>query len=526
MIKETAEHVVSALHALKEMGLLSVPVIETLPIEEEKFPENSMFRPLYDRVAKALMEEALLPALGNGFTCGCDAAIGRGEDIRNLLSTDQLRSLHGDGVQNLVWLSDSITQERAPTLRHYLMNELDVEEITPESFAREVTTNFFLEQSDEWLVQLYIFLLRQEALWRKSIYRRPDGPIRHKEFIRLSDGQQVSAFSEDGMVAVYLPHQAGRQLPTIKPELVENREVAEFFARLGIQKPDIITEVLEHVLPLYEPDEVEISEEIHREHINSILMALQVDSRERHEALVSRLKESYFLFGRNAETNKEFRVRPQDLYVRSDDLSVFLEGNPNAWFLDGQYTEDQINAFRKLGVSDDLRVQCRSGNSKNHVTICEYYGWHKRGLDGFDPDCTVEDLEHAVQFPTVERSLFIWRNIAIPQQRQIRGMVEKSTRQTYEDSEIEPTVSTLGEILLSNSWLPDSTGEFHKPSELSLADLHEDFDRDEGLAAHLEMQGSELVALARRSGLDVSDLDLLRELKQFSQGIQETEGAC
>ena len=521
LLKESAEHVVSVLHTLKEMGLLGVPVVETLPINDENFPAHSMFRPLYDRVAKALMEEALLPALGNGFTRGCDAAIGRGEDIRNLLSTEQLRSLHGDKVENPVWLSEEITQERTPTLRHYLMSELGIEEITPESFAREVTTDFFFEQSDEWLVQLYIILMRHEALWRKATYSRPDGPIRNKQFIRLTDGQQVSAFTEDGMVTVYLPHQAGRQLPTIKPELVENPDVVEFFARLGIREPDIITEVLEHVLPLYEPDEVEISEESHREHINSILMALQVDSKERHEVLISRLNESYFLFGLSAETNEEFRVRPQDLYVRSDDLSIFLEGNPNAWFLDGQYTEDQINAFRKLGVSDDLKIQCRSGNWKNHVTICEDYGWHNRGLDGFDPDCTVEGLEHAVQFPTVERSLFVWRNIAIPQQRQIRGVVEKSTRQTYEDSKIEPTVSTLGEILLSNSWLPDSTGEFHNPSELSLADLHEDFDRDEGLAAHLEMQGSELVALARRSGLDVSDLDLLRELKQFPEEFKK-----
>ena len=521
LLNESAEHVVSVLHTLKEMGLLDVPVVETLPINDENFPAHSMFRPLYDRVAQALMEEALLPALGNGFTRGRDAAIGRGEDIRNLLSADQLRSLHGDKVQNPVWLSEAITTERTPALRRYLMTELGIEEITPESFAREVTKNFFSKQSDEWLVQFYIFLSRQEALWREAKSGRPDGPIRHKQFIRLTDGQQVSAFKKDGMVVVYLPHRSGRQLPTIKPELAENPDVEEFFKRLGIQEPDIITEVLENVLLSYESDEVDISEESHKEHINLILKALQVDSTKRRELLISELKKSYFLFGWSAETNQGCRKRPQDLYVGSDDLSVFLEGNPNAWFLDGQYTEDQINAFLELGVSNDLRTQCRSRNSKDHVTICGYHGCHKRGLDGFDPDCTVEGLEHAVQFPTVERSLFIWRSIAIPRQRQICGRVEKSTRQTYEDSEIERTVSTLGEILLSNSWLPDSTGEFHKPSELSLVDLHEDFDQDQGLADHLEMQGSEFVAMAKQSGLDASDLNLFRKLRQIPGGLKK-----
>ena len=528
LVEATAEHVVSVLQSLKQMGLLKVPVLEMLPIEDEDFPPESLFRPLYGRVAEALMEEALLPALGSRFIRGGDAIIGRGEDIRNLLSSDQLRALFGDvlgedDVQNLEWLSELITQERTPGLRHYLMNELDIEEVTPETFARRVTDSFFAEQSDAWLMQLYRFLLRQEALWRKARYGRTDAPIRHKKFVRLDDGRQVAPFSEDGTVAVYLPHQGARQLPTIKPELVRDSEVAEFFARLGVQEPDIIAEVIEHVLPLYEPDEINISEEDHKEHINLIVKALQVDSIERRRTLVTSLKESYFLFGRNADTNEEAGNVPPALYLRSDELSVFLEGNPDAWFLDERYGDDQIDAFLVLGVSKDLRIHTRSGDRQGHVTVYRSHGLHKRGLDGFDPECSVEHFEHAVQSPTLERSLFIWKNVAIPLQRHIRGMVEKATRQTFENSELEPTVSTLGELLLSNSWLPDVTGVFHKSCELALADLPEKFDRDEGLAGHLGMKGSELVVLAERSGLDVADLDMLRELKGMPEQFKKVK---
>ena len=526
LLEETAEHVISVLQCLKKMGLLTVPVLETLPIEDEDFPPKSLFRPVYERVAKALMEETLLPALGSRFIRGCDAIIGRGEDIRNLLSSDQLRALYKDvlgedDVQNLEWLSELITQERTPELLHYLMNELHIEEVTPESFARRVTDSFFSEQSDEWLARLYRFLLRQEALWRKAADRRADGPIRHKKFVRLDDGRQVGPFSEDGTVAVYLPHQGARQLPTIKPELVRDSEVAEFFARLGIQEPDIIAEVLEHVLPLYEPDEMDVSEEDHKEHINLIVKALHVDSIERRQTLITSLKDSYVLFGRNAATNEEARVLPQELYLGSGELSVFLEGNPDAWVLDERYSDDQIDALRRLGISSDLRIQMRLGDRKGHVTVYQSHGLHKRGLDGFDPECTVDHLEYAVQSPTLERSLFIWKNIAIPLQRQIRGTVERATRQTFENSEPEPTVSALGELLRSNSWLPDVTGAFHEPSELSLADLPETFDRDESLAGHLGMKGSELVVLAKRSGLDVADLDMLRELKGMPEQFKK-----
>ncbi len=518
LLKESSEHLISVLQTLKEMDMLTVRVLETLPIEDEEFQDDSMFRPLYDRVAKALAEDALLPALGSGFIRGCDAVIGRGEDIRNLLSADQLRSLHGDDTQNLAWLSEKITQERVPVLHRYLMNELDIEEITPDSFARKVTEKFFSEQSDEWFVQLYRFLLRQEALWR-TYY----GPIRHKPFIRLSDDRQICPFKEDGSVAAYLPCQGGRQLPTVKPELVENSEAKEFLVKLGIHKPDIVSEVLEHVLPLYEPDEIEVSREDHKEHIELILTALEVDSIERREELISRLRESHCLLGRNADTNEEDWMPPRELFTRSGDLSVFLKGNPEAYFLDEQYTEDQIDAFLELGVSNRLGIQRREKDRKGRVTVRNFHGLHERGLGGFDPDFTVEHLEHAVQFPNVERSLFIWRNIAIPQQRQIRGTVETSTRQSYENSERELRRSKLGETLLSNRWLPDSGGTFHKPSELSLADLHEDFDRDEGLAAHLEMKDSELLDLAKQSGAAVDGLNLLRKLQEKPGGLQKLE---
>ena len=526
LLEATAEHVISVLQNLKQMGLLTVPVLETLPIEDEDFPPKSLFRPLYERVAKALMEETLLPALGSRFIRGCDAIIGRGEDIRNLLNSDQLRALYRDvlgeeDVQNLEWISELITQERTPKLRHYLMNELQIEEVTPETFARTVTDGFFSEQSDEWLVQLYRFLLRQEALWRKAANRRADGPIRHKKFVRLDDGRQVGPFSEDGTVAVYLPHQGARQLPTIKPDLVRDSEVADFFARLGVQEPDIIAEVLEHVLPLYEPGGISVSEEDYKEHIDLIVEALHVDLIEPRRTLITRLKDSYVLFGRNAATNEEARVPSQKLYFGSDELSVFLEGNPDAWILDERYSDDQIDTFLMLGISGDLRIQKKLGDRKGHVAVYRSHGWHKRGLDGFDPEITVDHLEYAVQSPTFERSVFIWKNIAIPLQRQIRGTVEKATRQTFENSELEPTVSTLGELLCSNSWLPDVTGAFREPSELSLADLPATFDRDEGLAGHLGMKGSELVVLAKRSGLDVADLDMLRDLKRMPEQFKK-----
>ena len=528
LVQQTAELVIDALHRLKAMGLLSVPVLETMPIRKKYFEPGSVFRPLYDRVAQALMEEALLPTLEGGFVRGCDAIIGRGKEIRDLLSSEQLLVLFGDALKengggephNLEWLSKRITDDRTKDLQQYLTTELDIEEVTPEKFAKRVDNYFFSEQADEWLVQLYKFLLRQEALWHEG------GPIRYKKFVRLDDGRQVRVFRDsffkDPLVTVYLPHQGARQLPkfpTVKPVLVEDKEAAEFFKKLGVSEPDVVAEVLKHVLPLYESDCVDVSDEDHHEHVNLIIQALRVDSTKKHRILTERLKKTAFIVGENAGTGEEDLVAPQELYERSEGLSVFLKGNPDAWFLDKRYGGEEIKAFRKLGLEDNRRIQKKEPDWKGHVTIKEkHYGDHERGLDGFDPGCDVDHLEFAVQSPTTEQSRFIWNEIAIPLKHQIRGSVEKSTRKTYKGSDKERVVSTLGKQLLSKAWLPDDSGDFHKPSDISLTDLPEEFDRDEYLAGQLGMKGGgELEVLAKRSGLDIDDINLVKKLKDSGE---------
>ena len=531
LVQQTAELVIDALHRLKAMGLLRVPVLETMPIRKKYFEPESVFRPLYDRVAQALMEEALLPTLEGGFVRGCDAIIDRGKEIRDLLSSEQLLVLFGDELKengggephNLEWLSKRITYDRTEDLQQYLTTELDIEEVTPEKFAKRVDNYFFSEQADEWLVQLYKFLLQQEALWHEG------GPIRYKKFVRLDDGRQVRVFRDsffkDPLVTVYLPRQGARQLPklpTVKPVLVEDKKAAEFFKKLGVDEPDVVTEVLKHVLPLYESDCVDVSDEDHYEHVNLIIQALQEDSKE-HQTLTERLRKTAFIVGGNAGTGEEDLVAPQELYVRSEGLSVFLKGNPDAWFLDKRYggEEEVIKAFLTLGLEEKPRKQKKKPDWKGHVTIKEeYYGDHERGLDGFDPGCDVDHLEFAIQSPTTERSRFIWNEIAIPLKHQIRGSVEKCTRKTYKGSDEERVVSTLGKQLLSKAWLPDDSGDFHKPSDISLTDLPEEFDRDENLAGQLGMKGSgeleTLATLAKRSGLDIDEINLMKKLKDNS----------
>ena len=517
LVKETGRLVVDSLQHLKSTELLTVQVLGTMPVQEQDFQPDTMFRPIYDSVVMALTEEELLPAEAGGFCSARGAKIGRGP-IRNLLSTKQLVELSGDEAAQegsskpeLQWLSGKITQDQTPVLRKYLIEKLEIEEIDPARFAQRVSRDFFTRQEDAWLISLYRFLLEQRALWH--------GPIRHEPFVRLEDGSQVSAFANDGTPAVYLPGKPIiKGLRYIKSDLLMEKEAREFFAQLGIREPDVVSEVIERVLPHYKLDEIEVTDEQHSDHISLIIQALQADSVERRRMLLGKLKECYFLLARNAATGKQAYAKPGGVYIRTPELEVFLAGNPAAWFLDEQYSDAKVDEFRKAGVHDRIRITRKNSDYQGHVSVKSDWGKNERGLDGFDPDCWVEHLDFAVRNPTEQRSLFIWKRIALPLKNQIRGTLEKSPRKNYVNSDKESAVSILGKFLIEEAWIPDVSGEFHKPEDISLEDLPEEFERDARLADQLQIKGNQLADLANKADIDV---EIIHKLQQVPEELRQ-----
>ena len=159
LVRETAKLVVETLHELKGMGLLSISLLEAMPIRLDDFPEGGMFRPIVDSVRKAFNEESLLTAEDGSFASAKEAKLARSTDLRDLLTSDQLQTLY-QAERPLKWLSAEITQDKTPELRTYLMYHLGIEEVTPDAFARRITKSFLEEQSDEWMIRFYTYLAR------------------------------------------------------------------------------------------------------------------------------------------------------------------------------------------------------------------------------------------------------------------------------------------------------------------------------------------------------------------------------
>ena len=67
-------------------------------------------------------------------------------------------------------------------------------------------------------------------------------------------------------------------------------------------------------------------------------------------------------------------------------------------------------------------------------------------------------------------------------------------------------------MLINNAWIPDKQGVFHRPEEIGLDDLPEDFIRDERLANRLGMKKDVIAKLAQETGIPPNKLDQFAEI--------------
>lgn len=524
LIEETAELVVESLRQLKELGLLSISLLEALPIRTIEFQENGRFYPIFSKVREVLLSEELLPANDGTFVAARNARLVRGIELTNLLNQDQLRTMF-ESDEDVKWLTAEITENQTPDLRSYLINELGVYEITPERFANNMSEEFLAKQPDEWFIRLYAFLLGQKALWRPGRWNR--GILRNKPILRLQNGNNVNPFKDresfkfDESPNAYLAVETGTEtdFPTVKLAISQDEEARKFLTEMGIPELDIVAEVIEKVLPKYKAGE-EISEEKHKQDISKIERAYKTDSWEKRSRLKNELLATPFVLARFGNAENRY-CKLNEVYFETDELRLYFSENPTYGFVYHGYSETVKSLLGSLNVTSTVRVTRQPKNSKGHVVMKSYHGHHERGVDGFDPDIKVEGLENAIRHPTLEKSAFIWKEIAVPHADCIRGNVESSSRQTYEDSDKELRVSSFGKLLIESAWLPSPDGNLYKPDELTLDDLPESFNRDEKLAGQLGMKKNDVVQLAEKIGVKQETIQLAKQLEEHPEQLAE-----
>jgi len=500
LVRETAALLADVLSELRDDGLLTVDVLQALPLDPARFQPGTMFRPLFDSVRAALAVEELIPVAGGGYGAAGELKLARGTGLRELLLPDQLGVLYGAG-QPLAFAHESITENRTPLLWCYLRDEIAIEEVTPEAVVGRVTREFLVAQSDAWTRRFYEFLHRSPALWREPGPGEQPGPARARPIIRLEDGSHVTPFDSAGRPAAYLPGPAVTGVPTVRRAVADFPAARQFLEALGFTEPDVVAEVLESILPRYDGLEVaDLDAAQHGADLECVVRALAEAAAGRRQQLLEQLQQTAFLVGENAATGEKRLLTPASLYQRTKELEIYLDGNPDTWFADDAYGPWLVQ-LRGMGVRENVELRTRDKNQLGYVVIADEFARHERGIDGFDPAAEIDGLDFALRHPGHARSEYVWNVLLAPNRHLVAGVVEKSVRQEFMDSSQENITSAIGMAATGAPWLPGPGGRFHRPAELSLDDLPPTYKRDETLAKALRMTQPVVAEASRQLGV-------------------------
>jgi hypothetical protein len=509
---ETSELLSTVLLELRDEHLLTVDVLQAMPLDAARFHEGSMLRPLFDVTRDVLSNEQLVPSADGGYRAASELKLARGTGLRELLSGEQLGHLYGEASAP-AFAHESITPDRTPRLYRYLREEIAVDEVTPEAVVGRVGRDFLADQSDDWIARFYGFLHLNAALWRAPRWQNDQpGPARSKPIVRLEDGTHVVPFDERGLPSAYLPGPSPTEFPTVRRAVAVVPAAKQFLEALKFTEPDVVAEVLENVLPRYAHADIdELDAGQHQADLERIARALGEASTERRQRLRDQLRRTAFVVGRNAGTGERRLRTPPSLYERTSELDVYLDGNPEAWFVDDGY-EAIVGELRDVGVRTAPTVQARGANHLGYVITVDEWGRHERGVDGFDPGAKIDGLDHALRHPMDGRSEYVWNVVLAPNRHLLAGIVERSSRQDFSGARREELRSAVGMTATSVAWLPGPDGTFHRPAELVLDDLPEGYKRDEILAKALGMEQPVVEEASKQLGVPP---DVLRGLSAY-----------
>lgn len=512
LVEQTASLLRTSLCWLRDHDMLDADVLRCLPLDSGKFGDNTMFAPLFVSTKDTLSAERLLPRDNDGFVAAPNARLGRTRELRRIFHPIQLSTLYGEESE-LFWLTGSITQDRTPELREYLMKELNVPEHTPEDVIRQLNREFLEAQSDTWVQGLYEFLNGQSALHRLL----PDVPL-----VRLENGTHVAP-KKDNQVSAFLPTEATTGFPTVRASVCASEAAREFLIALGLKEPDPVDDVIINVLPKYQNGQADdIGDAEYEGDISRILKAFGTDSQTQRKRLVDVLSKSRFVKSVDASDNSKHYMEPIRAYLSTQRLRNLLDGVKDIYFVDDSFACLQGERIRSLleasgatrylqpiSVSTtftneekrSMRVEagcedCTGGESVNDSTL--------RGLDGLLALLPELDSEACAT-----RARLLWEALDELEERRGKNAFLGFYVWFYVYRRNAPFDARFVRQLSEARWVPDIDGTLRHPGFVSFESLG--WKKHPFLESIVRFKSAEVDVLAQRLGIEPGMIELLRD---------------
>ena len=511
LVLETSKLLVDTLREFRELDILSIAVLNTLPLDASRFPEGSWLVPLFGAVRDVFISDPLLPCYEGGYASALGVKLARTQDLRDLINSEQLTDLFDSDIR-LKWLNAKITADLTPELVNYLKDELNVHEITPDNLINRLDRSFLERQPDEWIEQLYEFLNGRGLYFLNR--------LRNVPLIRLEDGSHIT-YNKDRPQA-YLPSADNTDYPTVRQSVCRSEGAFDFLESLGLTYPDPVDDVIANVLSKYRQTSAEVTDDEYQSDIKRVFTAYNTDSTSRRKKLESELKKVRFIVAVDTYTGIRQFVRPDEVYLATSLLKDLFDGVPGVLIVDDTigclHDENICSLLEKTGAARYLepikvksalthqdRIKLRrkiAGTEKFSQGTESDINWTLRGLE-----VLLERIKTLPYEEAVNRTSLLWRALCDVQENEEEDIFE--SEYSWKRYEYRRAVVDADFINLLNeaAWVPDVMGTLQRPESVMFEDTG--WKENSFLLTKVHFKPSIINKLAHEAGVEPGVIELL-----------------
>lgn len=478
LIEKTAVLLSKSLFSVKEMGLLTISFLETLPNNKDGL--NEFYRLLLDKVIETMKWFPLVPTY-EGDHAPASYLLQGPKDIKEVITDTELPFF--TKKEKIKWVTGVMQNSRADDfIKSIEISDWKWKELVEAVKYRfnRYSSNFdsniewLRNQSEEWMQRFYA-LLENAINNYENENRYAYLDVANWIVIRTSLGEHVAGNN------VYFPSNENEAsldgLTRVKPEILQGRnktrieKARRFLERAGVKEAGEREEILQILKSYYETDTNLPSDKLHLQHIKKFVTYWKKEKD----------KEVFEDFYIIKDKTGENYCRPAYLYIDQP----YLDTGLSALFSDNSEEQEKdalwhgyldlknkefVNFVIDLGVCNKVEIQKSSTYYHQDRQYLHQYSNARNTEYRIDEDYKIEKLEEYFQKKDHHLNLLIWKTISKESPNVLRAQFRPN--QQYP---IMEKPSTLVYQLKSIAWIPDKSGDLYKPEDISKENLHPDF---------------------------------------------------
>lgn len=599
MIQNLANLAADSLSLLKEIGeqkkqrLIDDNILEIIPYNPESFSSiygsQISFKPFYNSILNLFKEKEIIPS-NDGYAVSKNAYWASVQNLATLFSNEQLGMICDN--ENAKWVFTTKGRDSIADNNNILSQYIDsiVEtNIDDETIIkgrghsidyfynrytrgyqsvkkiRGITPEFIENQPVSWLYKFYSWLYesRVRTNWVKT-----------RSFFLNKDRKAVAAYDEDNHLILFLPLENMSGYEFVSSELLADENTRLFIESIGVKEPSQKDYIYNVILPKYRNNTEDINPvDDFRTLFDYYCNCRKEDAR----YLIDDIKGLRFLqcycegsMSRNVgekmylpcfSLKSYFAAKPNTLFVALKDYQMLVGESRN---------EELLIFLDELGVRKSIPVlDFKQTINPSDINKTGFTGLYRKDLPVPDPyprqsysytekyiDGCKEYLDYIIANPDKSKSIMLWDILIDVINRECEDDISLSNRLIgvcewrYHKKLYSKGYISLDELSLKScAWLVDRNGVFHRPEELTVFDLSEEYQQTSNAARKLidflgisssssedsmsedldsnlterQREDIELGRFARENGLTKENLEEFRKYKRQMENNKRTD---